>query len=120
MRRPAPVRPAVKNNLSESDRAVLASQAEYIGSLHHKDTPSFVGNRPAPRPGTKSVEEIDLEGIENPDCTICPRKWARRQQAATDLLRKAIKSGHISDDASATSLPKRVWARDPDMPEIVY
>jgi len=120
MRRPAPVRPAAKNNLSERDCAVLASRAEYIGSPHHKDTPSFAGNQPAPRSGAKSVEQIDAEGIESPDCTICPRKWARRQEAATDLLREAIRNGHMSGDAGPTSLPKRVWARDPDTPGIVY
>jgi hypothetical protein len=65
------------------------------------------------------VHYADEQGIDNPDCTICPRKWAGQQQRATDLLREAIQTGHISEDADADTL-RRVWARDPDDPGLVY
>jgi hypothetical protein len=66
------------------------------------------------------VRDADRQGVDNPDCTICPRKWAGQQQRATDLLRQAIQLGHVSEDAQADTLPRHVWARDPDEPELVY
>jgi len=99
--------------------AALAARANYVGSPHHKDIPTF-GLNPSPRKGAMHVHYADQQGQDNPDCTICPRKWAGQQQRATDLLREAIQMGHISEDADADTLPRRVWARDPDDPGLVY
>jgi hypothetical protein len=58
--------------------------------------------------------------MNNPDCTLCPRKWARREEAATQLLREGIRLGQVSSDATPESLPSRVWVRDPNEAGIVY
>jgi len=65
-------------------------------------------------------EDAHDQQIDNPDCMICPRKWARRQNDATELLRQGIRLGQISPDAAPGSLPSRVWVRDVEDINIVY
>lgn len=95
----------------------LAEQARYVGSPEHKDVPSM-GLMPRPRQGALHVEEA--EALDNPDCMLCPRKWARRQDDATELLRAGIRLGQVSLDATVDSLPSRVWVRDLEAGHIVY
>jgi hypothetical protein len=122
VRRPRPkpkkVRPATER-LAPETLAALAARANYVGSPHHKDVPTF-GLTPGPRKGAMHVSVADQQGIDNPDCTICPRKWTGQLPRVTELLREAIQRGHISDDAETDRLPRHVWARDPDEPELVY
>jgi hypothetical protein len=122
MRRPKPrakkVRPA-SERLSAQALQRLAGRAEYVGSPHHKDIPTF-GLTPAPRSGATSIEDANARRTDNPDCTLCPRKWVSRRQDATNLLREAIRSGYVSEDAEVDSLPIHVWARDPEDPNLVY
>jgi hypothetical protein len=80
---------------------------------------------PAPRQGALRIEDADEAGIDNPDCTLCPRKWSRGQKAAaqtaaTELLGLGIRLGQVSPDAAADSLPSRGWVRDSDDRSIVY
>jgi hypothetical protein len=97
----------------------LAEGATYIGSGYHKDIPSM-DIVPSPRRGAMHIEEAGAQALDNPDCTICPRKWAHRQSAATELLRAGIRLGQVSTDAAPGSLPARVWVRDADERDIVY
>lgn len=97
----------------------LAELAAYIGSGHHKDIPMFA-IVPSPRQGAMDIDEANERGVDNPDCTICPRKWARRHAQVTDLLRRGIRLGQISADAASDVLPKKVWIRDPEDGHIVY
>lgn len=76
---------------------------------------------PAPRSGAMHIGTANVQGLDNPDCTICPRKWVgSRKDVATELLRAGIKLGQVSSDAAPGSLPKRVWVRDQDDNSIVY
>ena len=104
--------------MSEAQRRALADTAEYLGSPHHTDIPKFQ-IKPHPRKGAMTVEEAELEGLKNPTCLLCPRKWARHLADATEVLRSAITAGNFvaSEDGR---LPGKVWARDPDQPELVY
>lgn len=98
----------------------LARDAVYVGSGQHKDVPGM-GLMPARRAGAMTMEQADRAGIDNPDCTLCPRKWARRHQdAATKLLQAGIRSGQVSFDAAPGVLPKKVWVRDPEEENVVY
>ncbi len=66
-----------------------------------------------------TIEAAEDQGLKNPACVVCPRKWVRRQADATRVVRQAIKSGtFISEGASQK--PHILWARDPDDPSIVY
>lgn len=88
--------------------------AIYEGSVQHKDTMSFVGS-PAPRQGAAHVGAL----VEMADCMLCPRKWSWKKEAATELLRFAIRRGQFRGD-SDNVLPQYVWARDPVDRGIVY
>jgi hypothetical protein len=79
-----------------------------------------MGIVPRPRHGAIPIEVAESERMSNPDCTLCPRKWARREEAATELLREGIRLGQVSSDATSESLPARVWVRDPLEVGIVY
>jgi hypothetical protein len=96
----------------------MAERVQYEGSPQHKDTPSEAG-APKPRSGAIVVEDAKARGQDAPDCVLCPRKWARRFRAATDLLRMGIKLGQIGHPIE-NGLPKYVWARDPSERDIVY
>ena len=98
-------------------RNQLAERAEYVGSPHHTDIPKF-GMQAGPRPGATTIESAEQQGLNNPACMVCPRKWGRRHQNARDLLRAAISLGNFV--ALDDGMPKRVWARDPDNENIVY
>lgn len=115
--RPAKAPPAFAELTSE-DRSRLAASAEYVGSPHHTDIPKY-GMRSNPRSGAAPIEVADEEGLKNPACTICPRKWARHQENARNLLRAAIQAGNFVVPL-AGCMPSRVWARDPDKPDLVY
>src|SRR5277367_4165448 len=98
-------------------RETLAEGARYVGSPHHTDIPKF-GLSPNPRPGFTTIEDAEQQGLKNPSCLVCPRKWVRRQHEATNLVQKAIKDGTFIPDAQNRK-PSRLWARDPDDRNIV-
>jgi len=89
--RPAKAQPAALT-LSDEERKALADDATYVGSPHHTDIPKF-GLRAAPREGAVTVETAEADNLKNPDCLVCPRKWARRGNDATNLLRAALRAG---------------------------
>ena len=103
--------------LTQEQRKKMAEDAVYVGSPHHTDVPKY-GMPSAPRAGWMKLEDAELDKIKNPDCLVCPRKWVRRQENATDLLRSAIKAGYYVSDGSA-NMPDRIWAKDPEE-DIVY
>lgn len=115
--RPAAATPA-RDTLSQAIRAELARQASYAGSPHHTDIPKF-GLQNNPRPGFTTIERAEEQGLKNPACTICPRKWARRLRDVQALLRTAIEVGNFVA-SSHGGLPAKVWARDPDDANLVY
>lgn len=104
--------------LTDDERKAIAADAEYVGSPHHTDIPKF-GLMAAPRGGAMSIEAAEADNLRNPDCLVCPRKWARRGDDATQLLRKALKEG-IFVSLGAGVMPSPIWARDPENPELVY
>lgn len=127
MRRPRPtpkkVAPATER-MTAAELNALALRAHYVGSGEHKDVPGM-GIVPAPRRGAMRTEAAEEAEIDNPDCMLCPRKWARGQKgdaqaAATELLRAGICLGQVDSDAAVDVLPSRVWVRDPDDRRIVY
>lgn len=115
--RPAKAQPASRT-LDADTREAMARDALYVGSPHHTDIPKFKINA-APRQGAMTIEAAEAQNLKNPDCLICPRKWARRGDAATNLLRAALKAGTYVFDGGA-GMPSPVWARDPDDPSLVY
>ena len=122
MRKPRPVPPKIRpatERMTQVQLQELAGQAVYEGSPHHKDVPSM-GHVPAPRKGAMHLDRAEEQGIDNPDCLICPRKWVGKQDQATDLLRAGISRGQCTEDASLEALPSKVWVRDPDDASIVY
>jgi hypothetical protein len=104
--------------LSPAQLRALAAGAVYVGSPHHTDVPKY-GLQAKPREGAVTIDRAESEGLKNPSCTVCPRKWARRQADATKLLVSAIEGGHFVGDGP-DAMPGRVWARDPDDPDLVY
>jgi len=122
MRRPRPtprkVAPATER-MTDAELGALADSASYIGSEQHKDVPAM-GLVPKPRRGAVGIDTANVSGVDNPDCTICPRKWAGKQEQATSLLRDGIRLGQVSNDAAPGILPARVWVRDPEDRSIVY
>jgi hypothetical protein len=115
--RPRKAEPA-SQALSVDVRAKIAEDAIYIGSPHHTDVPKY-GLQAQPREGHATVEKAEEDGLKNPSCLVCPRKWARRQNDATKLLQQAIKDGHFIPEGEENK-PGRLWARDPDDAKIVY
>lgn len=104
--------------MTQVDRDALSIDAVYIGSSHHTDVPKY-GLSARPRTGAATIAIAEDEGLKNPSCMVCPRKWVRRQRDATKLLRDAIKAGHFIPE-EAGQKPSRLWARDPEDPKIVY
>jgi hypothetical protein len=115
--RPRPAKaPAAYDAVMPAERATLAKQAVYIGSPDHTDIPKFgVGSHP--RRGATTIEVAEEQRLKNPSCTVCPRKWARRQDDVRNLLRSAIEAANF---VATDGLPDRVWARDPDDRQLVY
>src|SRR5450432_2069890 len=91
--RPAAAVPA-RETMSEAARKELAQQADYVGSPHHTDIPKF-GLQNNPRTGATTIERAEEQGLKNPTCTVCPRKWARRLDDVRALLQAAIEAGNF-------------------------
>lgn len=72
----------------------LANRATYGGSPKHKDTPSFAGAVPHPRP----------------DASICPRDLARARGRVEEWLRDAIRRGNAGSWDG--EFPAPVWHRE--------
>jgi hypothetical protein len=115
--RPPKALPA-RDTLPEEVRKQIAHSAEYVGSAHHTDIPKF-GLQASPRPGATTIESAEEQGLKNPSCVVCSRKWARRQQDAQHLLRAAIEVGNFIA-VPGNEMPRKVWARDPDDAALVY
>jgi hypothetical protein len=115
--RPAAAAPA-HATLAPEVRAELAQKAEYVGSPHHTDIPKF-GLQNHPRSGATTIELAEEQGLKNPACLVCPRKWARRQDDVRKLLRDAIEAGNFVASADG-AMPTPVWVRDPDNATLVY
>ena len=79
-------------SLTAEQRCALAKDAIYVGSPHHTDVPKY-GLQSAPREGYTDIVDAEDRGLKNPDCLVCPRKWVRRQDAATALLQAALEAG---------------------------
>jgi hypothetical protein len=73
----------------------IGARARYVGSVYHKDAPSFAGQVPRPRP----------------DASICPRHLARRQPDIQIWLRDAIRLGHCGALWEG-DFPRYVWHRE--------
>jgi len=73
--------------------AAVAAAANYVGSPEHKDTPSFAGNPPRPRP----------------DATLCDRSLADRRDLLDGWLREAITRGAVGGRWEG-EFPRYVWA----------
>jgi hypothetical protein len=82
--------PPVGVNLTD-----VALQVRYIGSVYHKDVPSFAGQVPRPRP----------------DASICPRHLAWRQADILVWLQNAIRLGHCGTLWEG-GFPRYVWHRE--------
>ncbi len=121
IRRPRPRPPKAQPafiTLDDEAREALAEGAIYVGSPHHTDIPKFK-IKAAPRQGAMAIEAAEAQKLKNPDCLLCPRKWARRGDAATNLLRAALEAGtYVSEGAGV--MPSLIWARDPDDANLVY
>jgi hypothetical protein len=114
--RPPKARPG-SETLTLPERKSLAADAVYIGSPHHTDVPKF-GMPANPRFGAMDIEQAELEKLKNPDCLVCPRKWVRRKEDATNLLQAALIAGSYITDGPGI-MPLRIWVRDPE-DDIVY
>lgn len=115
--RPPKAEPAFRV-LTEDARDKLAAAARYVGSPYHTDVPKF-GLSAAPRTGFATIENANAQGLKNPSCVVCPRKWVHRLDDATRLLQKAIRDGTFVS-VGETEKPELLWARDPDESSIVY
>lgn len=73
-----------------TDLKSLASRAEYVGSVEHKDYPSFAGQ---PRPRR--------------DASLCPR-WIKDQDMVRGWLRSAISQGAVGAPWEG-EFPRYVW-----------
>ncbi len=104
--------------MTEADRDALSKNAVYVGSPHHTDVPKY-GLSAHPRSGSSTIVSAEENGLKNPSCVVCPRKWVRRQRDATKLVQDAIKAGHFIPE-EAGQKPSRLWARDPEDASIVY
>jgi hypothetical protein len=116
IRRPRPTAPKAKpatTCFTAAQLEMLADSVVYVGSGDHKDSPNFTGTF-HPRKGAITLDQAEEQSIEDPDCTICPRRWAAQQEAATALLRHAIRDGFfVTGVDDPIRMPERVWAQDP-------
>ena len=122
IRRPRPRPPKAapaSQTLTAEERKRLASAASYVGSPHHTDIPKYGISKAAPRDGAQRIEDAEAAGLKNPDCLVCPRKWARRLPDVNRLLRSAIEAGTFVSEGPAL-MPARVWVRDPEDANVVY
>ena len=98
MRKPRHQRPNAKHRRVQApppdvDVQHVARSSGYVGSVYHKDTPSFAGAVPKPRP----------------DASLCPRNLAWRQELIQTWLRAGIRNGHTG--AWRKGYPQYVWYR---------
>lgn len=70
----------------------VAKLSRYVGSVYHKDIPSFAGPMSSPRP----------------DASLCPRTLTDQQLVQT-WLRTGIRNGHTG--AWRNGYPQYVWYR---------
>ena len=103
MRRPSHHRPKPRKVLSPLeiqqlgfDLEALASRVGYVGSVEHKDHPSFAGH-PAPRA----------------DATKCDPDFAGKQDQINEWLQEAIRQGNIGAPVY-NGFPQYVWYKDGD------
>jgi hypothetical protein len=82
----------------EQERQALASEVVYVGSPEHKDTPSFAGTPPRPRP----------------DASICDRSLATQQERLTGWLRESIERG-LMGEMMEGRFPRYIWHREGDV-----
>lgn len=96
------------DQMSESDRGVLATKIFYEGSPTHKARPYDFGLVPpfAPRP----------------DKTLCDEAGVNSLAYARELLEKAAREGVVSKEKVGSGLPKRLWvvADDGQVFEAIY
>ncbi|HVX83519.1 MAG TPA: hypothetical protein VH253_01755 [Phycisphaerae bacterium] len=78
-----------------ADLNAIAEKVSYVGSVYHKDLPSFAGALPRPRP----------------DASICPRSFATRRQDIESWLKAAIRQGHFAGLWEG-GFPRYVWRRE--------
>ena len=71
----------------------VADRCRYVGSVYHKDMPSFAGTTRAPRP----------------DASICPREFASAREIVEGWLKAAILAGRCG--VWEEGFPKYVWHR---------
>lgn len=76
---------------------MIAPRVRYVGSPEHKDTPSFAGRVPRPRP----------------DASICARALNDQQERLTGWLQAAIERGAFGPPIES-GYPRYVWYKDGD------
>jgi hypothetical protein len=76
------------------DLAQVASRAQYIGSVIHKDSPSFAGSMPHPQPAR----------------SVCPRALNQNRAHIQQWLQAAIVAGRCGSDW-ISGFPKYVYHR---------
>ncbi len=94
-RRRRPLNRAILAPLAQNERRRVAAAASYVGSVEHKDTPSFAGVPPRPRP----------------DATLCDRALAKRCDEITHWLQIAIEKGAIGGPWEG-EFPRYAWYKD--------
>ncbi len=82
---------------TEDARQALAAVVHYVGSPEHKDTVSFAGKPPRPRP----------------DASICDRTFANQQERMNEWLKQAIQGGAFGEMMEGR-FPRYVWYKDGD------
>lgn len=72
----------------------LSQRVSYVGSVQHKDAPSFAGKSIRPRP----------------DSSICPRELADQQSLIQEWLEESLEAGTIGATWDG-DFPRYVWRR---------
>ncbi len=74
------------------DLVALVTRVRYVGSIQHKDTPSFAGRSIRPRP----------------DSSLCPRELANDQPRIQGWLEDALRAGMVGATWDG-EFPRYVW-----------
>ena len=77
----------------EINLATVAKKASFIGSVEHKDTPSFAG-----------------QAKPRSDCELCPAEFCDKQRELTRWLREAIRQGKIGGPWE-NGFPRYAWVK---------
>ena len=77
------------------DITMLSRNVRYIGSVYHKDLPSFAGKQPRPRP----------------DASICPPKMATQQGVLQRWLEESLQRGNFGG-LWENGFPRYVWRQE--------